>query len=43
VTADGRRVRLGNPPAALRDLVGARVWITGPTETGPNPYGVIQR
>lgn len=43
VTAAGQRVRLGNPPAALRDLVGARVWIGGPPETGPNPYGVVQR
>jgi hypothetical protein len=39
-TADGR-VRLGNPPAALRDLVGARVWVAGPLDTGPNPYGVL--
>jgi hypothetical protein len=43
VTTDGRRVRLGNPPAAFQDLVGARVWLTGPADTGPNPYGVIQR
>ena len=39
-TATGR-VRLGNPPAALRDQVGARVWIGGPPATGPNPYGVL--
>jgi hypothetical protein len=43
VTADGSRVRLGNPPAALRDLAGARVWVGGPPETGPNPYGVIRK
>jgi len=35
------RVALGNPSAALRALVGARVWITGPPQTGPLVYGVI--
>jgi hypothetical protein len=40
-TAAGR-VRLGNPPAALRDLVGARVWVAGPLDTGPNPFGVLK-
>jgi hypothetical protein len=39
-TASGR-VRLGNPPAALRPMAGARVWITGAPDTGPNTYGVI--
>ena len=32
---------LGNPPAALRALNGARVWVGGPLNTGPNTYGVI--
>jgi hypothetical protein len=32
---------LGNPPAALRNLVSGRVWIGGPLDTGPNTYGVI--
>lgn len=32
---------LGNPPAGLRALIGARVWIGGPLNTGPNTYGVI--
>ena len=32
---------LGNPPAGLRALNGARVWIGGPLATGPNTYGVI--
>jgi hypothetical protein len=32
---------LGNPPSGLRALVGARVWIGGPLNTGPNTYGVI--
>jgi hypothetical protein len=43
VTSEGGRVTLGNPPAELRDLVGARVWISGPLDTGPNTYGVISR
>jgi len=34
-------ISLGNPPAALRNLIGARVWIGGPLDTGPNSYGVI--
>jgi len=37
----GGRVRLGNPPAELRDQVGARVWVGGDPATGPNPYGVL--
>jgi hypothetical protein len=32
---------LGNPPAGLRALSGARVWVGGPLNTGPNTYGVI--
>jgi hypothetical protein len=32
---------LGNPPAGLRALNGARIWIGGPLNTGPNTYGVI--
>jgi hypothetical protein len=39
-TADGQVV-LGNPPAPLRTMIGARVWIAGPPATGPNSYGVI--
>jgi hypothetical protein len=39
-TAKGRQT-LGNPPAQLRSMVGARVWIGGPLATGPNTYGVI--
>ena len=38
----GRRVRLGNPPAAFKVLVGARVWVAGAPDTGPIRYGVIQ-
>jgi hypothetical protein len=32
---------LGNPSAGLRALNGARVWVGGPLDTGPNTYGVI--
>lgn len=41
-TATGR-LALGNPPTAFRQLVGARVWISGSLDTGPNAYGVISR
>ncbi|HEX9129277.1 MAG TPA: hypothetical protein VF850_08960 [Gemmatimonadaceae bacterium] len=34
-------ILLGNPPSVLRDMIGARVWIGGPLDTGPNTYGVI--
>jgi hypothetical protein len=37
------RVELGHPPAALRDLVGQRVWVAGPLATGPNSYGVLKK
>ena len=39
-TAHGS-IPLGNPPTALRGMIGARIWIGGPLDTGPNPYGVI--
>lgn len=39
-TAKGA-VPLGNPPDTLRQMAGARVWITGSPATGPNSYGVI--
>jgi hypothetical protein len=37
-----RCLALGNPPAQLRTLLGARVWIGGPLETGPNQFGLIK-
>ena len=37
----GASIALGNPPSELRSMVGARVWIGGPLDTGPNSYGVI--
>ena len=39
-TAHGS-IPLGNPPTALRGMIGARIWIGGPLDTGPNTYGVI--
>jgi len=39
-TLTGMRA-VGNPPAKLREMVSARVWIGGPMDTGPNSYGVI--
>jgi hypothetical protein len=39
-TSQGR-ITLGNPPDALRSMVGARVWIGGPLDKGPNSYGLI--
>jgi hypothetical protein len=39
-TANGQ-LPLGNPPTPLRKMIGARVWIGGPLDTGPNNYGVI--
>ena len=35
------RMSLGNPPAALRAMTGARVWVGGPLDVGPNVYGII--
>lgn len=35
-------VALGNPPIALRELVGARIWFGGPIATGPNTFGVVE-
>jgi hypothetical protein len=34
-------IQLGNPPTALRAMIGARIWIGGPLDKGPNTYGVI--
>jgi hypothetical protein len=38
-----RRFGLGNPPAEFWQLVGARVWVQGPLDTGPLVYGVIRQ
>lgn len=37
----GDRMEIGNPPLALRELVGARVWVGGLLDDGPRSYGVI--
>ena len=40
--ADGRRVRIHNPPPALRQHVGARVWLSGDLAKEPDSFGVIR-
>jgi hypothetical protein len=42
VTRDGGQHALVNAPASLKDHVGARVWVTGATGSGPIVYGVIE-
>jgi len=42
ITADGRRIRLVQPPAALQDLVGGRVWVAGPLDREPQAFGLIE-
>ena len=42
VTRDGKQHPIANPPPALREHVGARVWITGPLDKGPLTFGVIE-
>jgi hypothetical protein len=41
VTADGGRHRLAAPPDALREQVGARVWVAGAAEGSVASFGVI--
>jgi hypothetical protein len=40
-TVTGARITVGVPPAAFQSLVGARVWVGGPLDRGPNVYGII--
>ncbi|HEX7089976.1 MAG TPA: hypothetical protein VF192_07555 [Longimicrobiales bacterium] len=42
VTADGRRIPLVRPPAALEAWVGARVWVAGPLDREPQAFGMIE-
>lgn len=41
VTSDGVRHQVAHAPAALRQHVGARVWIAGDLATAPTAWGVI--
>jgi hypothetical protein len=41
VAADGARHRLADPPAALREHAGARVWVAGVGEGSVASFGVI--
>jgi hypothetical protein len=43
VTDDGRRHPIARPPEPLRQLVGARVWITGDPSTAISTYGILRR
>lgn len=39
-TNQGRR-RVANPPEAFSSLVSARIWVSGPLDSGPYSYGII--
>jgi hypothetical protein len=41
--ADGSRFDIPNPPAALREHVNDRVWVSGPAGSPPISFGVIER
>jgi hypothetical protein len=42
VTQTGKRHTIANPPNALRDQVGGRVWVTGNLDQGPVAFGIIK-
>lgn len=42
VTRDGQQHAIANPPAALREHVGARVWVSGPVDRAMIAFGVIE-
>ena len=42
VTRDGKQHPITSPPQALRDRVGARVWVVGPPDRPPVTFGVIE-
>jgi hypothetical protein len=42
VTADGTRHRLVGPSPALRAAIGHRVWVSGPLDSAPVAYGIIE-
>jgi len=41
--ADGSRFDIPNPPAALREHVNDRVWVSGPAGSPPVSFGIIER
>lgn len=41
VTPDGRRLPISNPPDALFEHVGGRVWVSGPPDREPVAFGLI--
>jgi len=42
MTPDGTHHTITNPPAALREQVGARVWVSGNLDQGPVAFGIIK-
>jgi hypothetical protein len=42
ITPDGTRHAIAHVPDALRERIGARVWISGKLDQGPVSFGVIQ-
>ncbi len=40
--SDGSRQRVVDPPAALRDQVGARVFLVGPPDRSPQAFGILR-
>ncbi len=40
-TAKKKHLSIANPPDVFKVLNGARVWLSGPLESGPYQYGVI--
>lgn len=43
ITRNGRRRTVRDAPPALRALVGAHVWVSGPPEREPQAFGLIRR
>jgi hypothetical protein len=37
----GKRYPVANPPSSFQQLIGARIWLAGPLDTGPYKYGMI--
>lgn len=42
LTADGQKLLVQQPPPALRELAGARIWVAGPLHLPPAAWGLIQ-
>lgn len=42
LTGDGRRLAIARVPEALRNRVGARVFLAGPLDRAPDSFGIIE-